>query len=196
MEKAHPDVFNILLQILDDGRITDSQGRTVDFKNTIIILTSNLGSQYLLEGIRPDGSISPEAQAEVIDRAARNAGVSLADIQFFEAHGTATVLGDPVEIEGLRRAFARQGAHREQKALIGSVKGNLGHLDAAAGAAGLAKAVLCLENGLVPPQPHFERPNPHIDFEAAPVRVAQMLEPLPPQERPGVAASVPLASAA
>ena len=55
---------------------------------------------------------NPEAQAEVIDRAARNAGVSLADIQFFEAHGTATVLGDPVEIEGLRRAFARQGARR------------------------------------------------------------------------------------
>ena len=127
---------------------------------------------------------NPEAQAEVIDRAARNAGVSLADIQFFEAHGTATVLGDPVEIEGLRRAFARQGARREQKAFIGSVKGNLGHLDAAAGAVGLAKAVLCLENGLVPPQPHFERPNPHIDFEAAPVRVAQQLEPLPPQERP------------
>ena len=66
VEKAHPDVFNILLQILDDGRITDSQGRTVDFKNTIIILTSNLGSQYLLEGIRPDGSISPEAQSEVM----------------------------------------------------------------------------------------------------------------------------------
>ena len=55
IEKAHPDVFNILLQILDDGRITDSQGRTVDFKNTIIILTSNLGSQYLLDGIEPDG---------------------------------------------------------------------------------------------------------------------------------------------
>ena len=66
VEKAHPDVFNILLQILDDGRITDSQGRPGDFKNTIIILTSNLGSQYLLEGIRPDGSISPEAQAEVM----------------------------------------------------------------------------------------------------------------------------------
>jgi len=127
---------------------------------------------------------NPEAQAEVIVRAAQDAGVSLADIQFFEAHGTATVLGDPVEIEGLRRAFARQGAARRQKALIGSVKGNLGHLDAAAGAAGLAKAVLCIENGLVPPQPHFERPNPHIDFEAAPVRVAQRLEPLPEQERP------------
>ena len=66
VEKAHPDVFNILLQILDDGRITDSQGRTVDFKNTIIILTSNLGSQYLLEGIKPDGSISEDAQAAVM----------------------------------------------------------------------------------------------------------------------------------
>ncbi len=66
IEKAHPDVFNILLQILDDGRITDSQGRTVDFKNTIIILTSNLGSQYLLEGIQADGSISPSAQDAVM----------------------------------------------------------------------------------------------------------------------------------
>ena len=66
IEKAHPDVFNILLQILDDGRITDSQGRTVDFKNTIIILTSNLGSQYLLDGILPDGSISEDAQAMVM----------------------------------------------------------------------------------------------------------------------------------
>ena len=66
VEKAHPDVFNILLQILDDGRITDSQGRTVDFKNTIIILTSNLGSQELLDGIRPDGSISDDARAAVM----------------------------------------------------------------------------------------------------------------------------------
>ncbi len=66
IEKAHPDVFNILLQILDDGRITDSQGRTVDFKNTIIILTSNLGSQYLLDGIQPDGSISDQAQEAVM----------------------------------------------------------------------------------------------------------------------------------
>ena len=66
IEKAHPDVFNILLQILDDGRITDSQGRTVDFKNTIIILTSNLGSQYLLEGITDSGEISPDAQEAVM----------------------------------------------------------------------------------------------------------------------------------
>ena len=65
IEKAHPDVFNILLQVLDDGRITDSQGRTVDFKNTILIMTSNIGSQYLLEGIRENGTISDEAAQAV-----------------------------------------------------------------------------------------------------------------------------------
>ncbi len=65
VEKAHPDVFNVLLQVLDDGRITDSQGRTVDFKNTILILTSNLGSEYLLDGIDADGNISDEAKAQV-----------------------------------------------------------------------------------------------------------------------------------
>ena len=64
IEKAHPDVFNVLLQVLDDGRITDSQGRTVDFKNTILIMTSNLGSDWILEGIR-DGEISPEARSQV-----------------------------------------------------------------------------------------------------------------------------------
>ena len=67
IEKAHPDVFNILLQVLDDGRITDSQGRTVDFKNTIIILTSNLGSEYILDGITDKGQISEEAKEKVND---------------------------------------------------------------------------------------------------------------------------------
>jgi ATP-dependent Clp protease ATP-binding subunit ClpB len=65
IEKAHPDVFNVLLQVLDDGRITDSQGRTVDFKNTIIILTSNLGSEYILDGINKNGEISDEAKTQV-----------------------------------------------------------------------------------------------------------------------------------
>ena len=65
VEKAHPDVFNVLLQVLDDGRITDSLGKTVDFKNTIIIMTSNLGSQYLLDGIGADGEVNPEAAAAV-----------------------------------------------------------------------------------------------------------------------------------
>ena len=68
IEKAHPDVFNVLLQVLDDGRITDSQGRTVDFKNTILILTSNIGSSYLLEGIDENGEISEEARKAVLDQ--------------------------------------------------------------------------------------------------------------------------------
>ncbi|MBR3509708.1 MAG: ATP-dependent chaperone ClpB [Lachnospiraceae bacterium] len=67
IEKAHPDVFNVLLQVLDDGRITDSQGRTVDFKNTILIMTSNIGAQYLLDGINEDGSIRPEAEKAVME---------------------------------------------------------------------------------------------------------------------------------
>ena len=67
IEKAHPDVFNVLLQVLDDGRITDSQGRTVDFKNTILIMTSNIGSSYLLDGIEPDGSIRQESQDLVMN---------------------------------------------------------------------------------------------------------------------------------
>ena len=67
IEKAHPDVFNVLLQVLDDGRITDSQGRTVDFKNTILIMTSNIGSPYLLDGIDENGQIRPEAQKQVMD---------------------------------------------------------------------------------------------------------------------------------
>lgn len=127
---------------------------------------------------------NPQAQAEVILQAAQNASLSLTDIHFFEAHGTATALGDPVEIEALGRAFAREGKALREKALIASVKGNIGHLDAAAGAAGLAKAILSLKKGAVPPQPHFERPNPHIDFEAAPVRVARALEALPPGGAP------------
>ena len=67
IEKAHPDVFNVLLQVLDDGRITDSQGRAVDFKNTILIMTSNIGSPYLLDGIDENGEIKPEAQSQVMD---------------------------------------------------------------------------------------------------------------------------------
>nr|MCR5655172.1 AAA family ATPase [Lachnospiraceae bacterium] len=67
VEKAHPDVFNVLLQVLDDGRITDSLGRTVDFKNTILIMTSNIGASYLLDGIDEDGNISETAEKAVMD---------------------------------------------------------------------------------------------------------------------------------
>ena len=129
-------------------------------------------------------ALNPGAQAEVIAQAARSAGLSLTEVDFFEAHGTGTVLGDPVEVEGLTLAFAFEGKEQAEKALIGSVKGNIGHLDAAAGALGLAKAVMSLKKGFVPPQPHFEIPNPHIDFAVAPVRVARTLEPLPRSGRP------------
>ena len=67
IEKAHPDVFNILLQLLDDGRLTDNQGRTVDFKNTIVIMTSNIGSSFLIEGIRADGTVDEEIKKKVED---------------------------------------------------------------------------------------------------------------------------------
>src|SRR5205807_7441458 len=66
-EKAHPDVANVMLQILDDGRLTDAQGRTVDFKNTVIIMTSNVGSHYLLEGVTPDGEIKESARQQVMN---------------------------------------------------------------------------------------------------------------------------------
>ena len=72
IEKAHPDVFNILLQLLDDGRLTDNQGRTVDFKNTIIIMTSNIGSTYLTESIREDGTIDPDVKQKVEDELKQN----------------------------------------------------------------------------------------------------------------------------
>ena len=68
VEKAHPDVFNTLLQVLDDGRLTDGQGRTVDFRNTVIIMTSNIGSEYLLEGATSDGEIKPDARERVMAR--------------------------------------------------------------------------------------------------------------------------------
>jgi ATP-dependent Clp protease ATP-binding subunit ClpB len=76
IEKAHPDVFNVLLQVLDDGRITDSQGRTVDFKNTVIIMTSNIGSRYLLEGVTGD-SIPESVMAELRKRPVQASGLPL-----------------------------------------------------------------------------------------------------------------------
>jgi ATP-dependent Clp protease ATP-binding subunit ClpB len=72
IEKAHADVFNTLLQVLDDGRLTDAQGRTVDFRNTVVIMTSNIGSQYLLEGITPSGEIKPEAREMVTSELRRH----------------------------------------------------------------------------------------------------------------------------
>ena len=115
IEKAHPDVFNILLQILDDGRITDSQGRTVDFKNTIIILTSNLGSQYLLDGITPEGEISEEARSKVMGdlRASfRPEFLNRLDEIIMFKPLTKANLGGIIDnlLEGLRRRMAERSA--------------------------------------------------------------------------------------
>ena len=115
VEKAHPDVFNILLQILDDGRITDSQGRTVDFKNTIIILTSNLGSQYLLDGITPEGEISEEARGKVMGdlRASfRPEFLNRLDEIIMFKPLTKANLGGIIDnlLEGLRRRMAERSA--------------------------------------------------------------------------------------
>lgn len=112
---------------------------------------------------------NPVAQSKVIKAAAEDAGVELDSIDFFEAHGTGTVLGDPIEIDGLTRAF--NGNFTKMK-YISSVKGNFGHLDAAAGAIGIAKAICALQHSIIPGQTHFEKPNPKIDFEHAPVQVA------------------------
>jgi acyl transferase domain-containing protein len=108
-----------------------------------------------------------EGEAAVIAEALANAGVSPDSIGFVEAHGTATPLGDPVEVEALTRAF-RAGTARRGFCALGSLKGNLGHLDAAAGLTGLLKAVLALEHELIPPSLHFSAPNPEIDLPATP----------------------------
>ena len=116
VEKAHPDVFNVLLQVLDDGRITDSQGRVVDFKNTIIILTSNLGSEYLLSGIRADGSIDESAKEQVqqlLRRAFRPEFLNrLDEIVFYKplTKNDVTQIID-LQIEKLNSRLAQQQIH-------------------------------------------------------------------------------------
>ncbi len=109
-----------------------------------------------------------EGQEEVIREALALAGVDPATVGYVETHGTATPLGDPIEVEALRRAFAAESSGRQaaEPTFLGSLKGNLGHLDAAAGVAGLIKAVLAVERGLIPPSLHFQRPNPRLALEA------------------------------
>ncbi|HEX6862771.1 MAG TPA: type I polyketide synthase, partial [Thermoanaerobaculia bacterium] len=121
---------------------------------------------------------SPEGQAQVIRAAQLQAGVDPATIGYVEAHGTATPLGDPIEVAALTRAF-RLGTDRRGFCALGSVKTNIGHLDAAAGVAGLIKAVLSLEHGEIPPSLHFTAPNPQIDFAASPFYVNTELRPWP-----------------
>jgi len=120
---------------------------------------------------------SPEGQAEVIARALALGGIDPETVTYVETHGTATPLGDPIEVAGLTRAFRASGAERNGYCAIGSVKSNFGHLDAAAGVAGLIKTVLALKHRQIPPSLHFEEPNPHIDFAASPFFVNDRLRP-------------------
>ncbi|HET7843756.1 MAG TPA: beta-ketoacyl synthase N-terminal-like domain-containing protein, partial [Xanthomonadales bacterium] len=110
-------------------------------------------------------------QAQAIRMALAQAGVGARDIGYVEAHGTGTALGDPIEVAALTRAY-RMDTDASGYCWLGSIKGNVGHLVAAAGVAGLAKAVLCLRHGRVPPTLHFSAPNPEIDFASSPFRVA------------------------
>ncbi len=136
-----------------------------------VILGSALNQDGASSGM---AAPNPVAQAAVIRAAAQDAGIGLDSLSYIEAHGTGTELGDPIEVEGLTRAFSGTPGG----VALGSVKGNYGHLDNAAGALGLAKAVLCLRHGQAPPQPFFEAPNPRIDFGGAPVAVPRSLTPL------------------
>lgn len=117
-----------------------------------------------------------DGQVAAITAALDDAGVDPTEVGFVEGHGTATALGDPIEVTALNLAYA--GAARDS-VLLGSVKGNLGHLDAAAGMAGLVKAVLAVGHGMVPPTAHFTAPNPRIPFADGPFRVNAAPEPWP-----------------
>src|ERR1700756_1074460 len=121
---------------------------------------------------------SAEAQARLVRDACIDAGVAPSRIGFVEAHGTGTAVGDPIEAHALAAALC-ENRPAETPLLIGSVKTNLGHLETAAGVAGLVKALLVLKHGRIPPSLHFETPNPNIDFAALKLRVPVALEPFP-----------------
>ena len=129
---------------------------------------------------------SVDGQAQVITMAQAQAGVNPDAVGLIEAHGTGTPLGDPIEIQGLTKAF-RHLTDRKQFCHIGSIKGNIGHPTNAAGIAGFIKACLCLHHEKIPQNLHFETPNPEIDFENSPFRVVTSLTPWPRNGKPRIA---------
>ena len=158
----------VVLKRLDDA-LADG-----DHIHGVILATAmnNDGSQKV--GFTAPGV---EGQATVIATAQALAGVDPESISYIEAHGTGTALGDPIEVAALTQAFRSGGASRTQYCALGSVKPNIGHLDAAAGVAGLIKAILALEHGEIPPSINFERPNPQLELERTPFYVNNRLAP-------------------
>jgi acyl transferase domain-containing protein/acyl carrier protein len=158
----------VVLKRLSDARADGDTVRAVLKASAI----NNDGAQKI-------GYTAPslDGQAEVIARALTLAGVDPETVGYVEAHGTATPIGDPIEVAGLTRAFRAAGSKRRGFCALGSVKSNFGHLDAAAGIAGLIKAVLALEHREIPPSLHFETPNPRIDFAESPFFVNGRLRP-------------------
>lgn len=152
-----------------------------DFIHAVI-----LGSAVNNDGADKVGYTAPSVtgQAEVIAEALALAGVEPRTIRYIEAHGTGTRLGDPIEIAALTQAMGGQANGRGGRCAIGSVKTNVGHLDEAAGVAGLIKTVLALRNGLIPPSLHYEQPNPEIDFPRTPFFVNSKLLPWPTDTAP------------
>ncbi|NJQ97754.1 MAG: polyketide synthase, partial [Hydrococcus sp. CSU_1_8] len=135
------------------------------------ILAIVRGSAINQDG-RSNGLTAPngKAQQAVICQALANAGVTPAEIDYIEAHGTGTSLGDPIEVHALK-AVLLQGREPNQHLWLSSVKTNIGHLEAAAGIAGLIKVVLCLQHEEIPPHLHLETLNPHIDFQEMPISI-------------------------
>ena len=149
------------------------------------ILATVKGSAVNNDGARKVGYTAPgvEGQSRVIVEALAEAGVSPDEIGYVEAHGTGTPLGDPIEVTALTQAF-RTGTDRRGYCAIGSVKTNIGHLNAAAGIAGFMKAVLAVQQGQIPASLNHETPNPRIDFETSPFRVQTSLAPWAADGRP------------
>jgi phthiocerol/phenolphthiocerol synthesis type-I polyketide synthase E len=155
----------VVLKRLEDAR---AEGDTIHavIKGSAINNDGSLKAGYTAPSV--------EGQAEVIAEAIANAGIEPESISYIECHGTGTLLGDPVEIRALSKAF-RSATARQGFCALGSVKSNLGHLDAAAGVTGLIKVVLSLKHGLLPPSLHFHTPNPQIDFRQSPFYVNTQL---------------------
>jgi polyketide synthase 13 len=149
----------LLLKRVDDARRDGDQ-----------ILAVIAGSAVNHDG-RSNGLIAPnpDAQADVLRRAYKDAGINPRTVDYIEAHGTGTVLGDPIEAQALGRVIGR-GRAADKPALLGAVKTNIGHLESAAGAASLAKMVLSLQHDKLPPSINYAGPNPYIDFDAAHLR--------------------------